>query len=77
MCSRNPQIPVDFDAEGCGIAVDYGDVEGWQRAVEYLATHPDEARRMGRRGREIAERRFNDRQCAREIAGVLRQVTNK
>ena len=77
VCSRNPQIPVDFDAEGCGIAVDYGDVEGWQRAVEYLATHPDEARRMGRRGREIAERRFNDRQCAREIAGVLRQVTNK
>ncbi len=72
VCSRNPQIPVDFDREGCGIAVDYGDVEGWQRATEYLATHPDEARRMGERGRRIAETRFNDRQCAKEIASVLR-----
>ena len=76
VCSRNPQIPVDFEREGCGIAVDYGDVDGWQRAVEYLASHPDEARRMGERGRMIAERRFNDRQCAREIAGVLKQVTS-
>ena len=77
ICSRNPQIPVDFEGERCGIAVDYGDVEGWQRAVDYLASHPDEARLMGKRGREIAERRFNDRQCAREIAGVLRGVCRK
>ena len=74
ICSRNPQIPVDFEAERCGIAVDYGDVEGWQKAVEWMASHPDEARRMGERGRRIAEQRFNDRQCAAEIAAVLRQV---
>lgn len=74
ICSRNPQIPVDFDAEGCGISVEYGDVEGWQRAITYIATHPEEARQMGKRGREIAERRFNDRQCAKEIAEVLRNT---
>lgn len=74
ICSRNPQIPVDFEAERCGIAVDYGDVEGWQKAVAWMASHPDEARRMGERGRRIAEQRFNDRQCAAEIAAVLRQV---
>lgn len=72
VCSRNPQIPVDFDSEGCGISVEYGDVDGWQKATEYLATHPEEARRMGRRGREIAEQRFNDRQCAKEIAEVIK-----
>lgn len=74
ICSRNPQIPVDFEAERCGIAVDYGDVEGWQKAVAWMASHPDEARRMGERGRRIAEQRFNDRRCAAEIAAVLRQV---
>lgn len=73
VCSRNPQIPVDFDAEGCGISVDYGDVDGWRRATEYIASHPDEARRMGERGREIARHRFNDRQNASEIAGLIRQ----
>ena len=77
ICSRNPQIPVDFDNEGCGIAVDYGDVEGWQRAIDYLATHPDEAQTMGKKGRKIAERKFNDRQCAKEIAEVLRGVCRK
>lgn len=74
VCSRNPQIPIDFDREGCGISVEYGDVEGWQRATSYLASHPDEARRMGERGRQIAEERFNDRQCANEVAAVLKEA---
>lgn len=74
VCSRNPQIPIDFDREGCGISVEYGDVEGWQRATSYLASHPDEARRMGERGRLIAEERFNDRQCASEVAAVLKEA---
>ena len=74
VCSRNPQIPIDFDREGCGISVEYGDVDGWQRATSYLASHPDEARRMGERGRQIAEERFNDRQCASEVAAVLKEA---
>lgn len=77
ICSRNPQIPVDFSRDGCGISVPYGDVEGWQRAVDYIATHPEEARRMGEKGRQIAERTFNDKRCAREIAEVIKSVTHK
>lgn len=73
ICSRNPQIPVDFDRFGCGISVDYGDVEGWQRAVEYIATHPDEARLMGERGRALAEQMFNDERCAKEVAEWIKQ----
>lgn len=73
ICSRNPQIPVDFDRLGCGISVEYGDVEGWQRAVEYIATHPDEARLMGERGRALAEQIFNDERCAKEVAEWIKQ----
>ncbi len=73
ICSRNPQIPVDFDRLGCGISVEYGDVEGWQRAVEYIATHPDEARLMGERGRALAEQMFNDERCAEEVAEVIKE----
>lgn len=72
ICSRNPQIPVDFDNEGCGISVDYGDVDGWQRAVDYIASHPEEARRMGERGRKLAETLFNDQRCAKEIAQIIK-----
>ena len=72
ICSRNPQIPIDIDATQCGITVDYGDVQGWQKAIEYMATHPEEAQRMGQRGRIIAEQQFNDRKCAAEVAEVLK-----
>lgn len=72
ICSRNPQIPVDFDADGCGVSVAYHDVEGWARAAAYIESNPDIAIEMGRRGRELAESKFNDRQCAREVAAVIK-----
>lgn len=74
VCSRNPQIPIDVDAERCGISVGYYDTDGWRRAIEYIASHPAEAEAMGRRGRALAERLFNDRRCAAEVAGVIRSV---
>lgn len=77
ICSRNPQIPIDFDNARCGIAVDYGDVEGWQRAIDYIATHPDEAQRMGERGRKLAETTFNDERCAKEVAQVIRLAASQ
>ena len=71
ICSRNPQIPIDFDKEGCGISVPYYDAAGWINAIEYITSHPDEASEMGRKGRELAGRLFNDRQCAKEVADVI------
>lgn len=76
ICSRNPQIPVDFDKEGCGISVPYYDKEGWVRAVRYIAGHPAEAAEMGRRGRMLAERLYNDRRCAKEVAETIVECVN-
>ena len=75
ICSRNPQIPVDFEKEGCGISVPYYDVEGWINAIRYIQEHPEEAREMGRRGRQLAEQFFNDRRCAEEVAAVLNKIS--
>lgn len=74
VCSRNEQMPFDVEAEGCGIAVDYGDADGWARALRRLADHPDEAQALGRRGRQLAERRFNDHACAADAARLLYEV---
>lgn len=74
ICSRNPQIPVDFDKERCGISVAYGDVEGWVAAIRFILGHPEEAREMGQRGRRLAERLYNDERCAEEVAEILRKV---
>lgn len=74
ICSRNPQIPVDFDKEGCGISVPYYDVEGWINAINYIESHPEEAREMGQRGLELARTTYNDRNCAREAAEVIKEA---
>lgn len=71
ICSHNPQMPMDIEREGCGITVEYGDVEGWKQAIEYVCSHPDEAREMGERGRRLAERLYNIEQCTREVKRIL------
>ena len=77
LCSRNPQIPVDFDKEGCGISVPYYDVEGWVKAVNYIRSHPEEAREMGRKSYKLAQTTFNDSICAKEVAEVLLSLLRK
>lgn len=72
ICSRNPQIPIDIDKEGCGITVEYGDVDGWVKAINYISAHPEEAAEMGRRGRKLAETTFNLKNCAMHVAEILK-----
>lgn len=74
LCSRNPQIPIDIDATGCGITIPYYDEQGWERAISYITAHPDEARQMGRRGRQLAEQTYNLRHCAEVVASVLNSL---
>lgn len=74
ICSRNVTFPLDVEAEGAGLTVDYGDVEGWTRAVHYVMEHPAEAAAMGRRGRELADRTFNIDRTTRVVAEVLEHI---
>ena len=69
--SRNAYFPMDIDAEGIGITVPYGDVQGWVEAAEYIATHPAEAKAMGQRARQLAERIYNMKIFGREIAETV------
>lgn len=72
--SRNPNFGIDIDKEGIGITVAYGDIKGWTEAAEYIASHPDEARRMGEKSRRLAEERFNLEIFTKEIAENFREV---
>lgn len=74
ICSRNPNFEFDIDREGIGLTVAYGDTKGWAEAVEYIATHPDEARLMGQRGRKLAEERFNLELSTKEIVENFKKI---
>jgi glycosyltransferase involved in cell wall biosynthesis len=72
LCTRNPQMPLDIEAEGCGFWIEPQDVEGWKEKLRYIADHPEEAKVMGQRGRTLAEQYYNIKQCGREIAKIIK-----
>ena len=71
LCTRNLQMPMDLEAEGCGIYLEPYDTAGWERAIRYIVEHPEEAKEMGRKGRLLAEKYYNVEQCAREVIPLL------
>lgn len=77
VCSKNPNFEIDIDKEGIGIAVEYGDVEGWVKAIRYLSTHPEKAREMGENARQLGEKRFNLEIFSKEIAQRLLHISTK
>ena len=71
LCTRNPQMPMDIEAEGCGFWLEPQDIEGWKEKLQYIANHPEEAKAMGRKGRLLAEKYYNVEQCGKEVAELI------
>lgn len=71
ICTRNPQMPMDIEKEGCGIWVEVGDVDGWVKAINYINSNPDKAKEMGEKGRRLAERLYNISHCTDDMAEVI------
>lgn len=69
--TENATFPFDVAAEGVGLSVPVGDVDGWEQALRFMQAHPAEARAMGQRGRALAEGRFNINNTARQVAIAL------
>ncbi|NHM28244.1 glycosyltransferase family 4 protein [Desulfofundulus sp. TPOSR] len=52
------------EREGIGLVVPYDDVQRLGDAMRFLASHPEECERMGRKGRQLYEQRYSfARQC--------------
>jgi len=74
--TKNPQIDIDIERQGIGFFVEYGDVEGWRKAISYLLDNPQETKEMGHRGRLLCEQKYNlDYFCSR-LAEELKNVMN-
>ncbi len=82
MAAGLPVIASDFplwreivDGAQCGILVDPLDPAAIARAIEYLLEHPEQARQMGRRGRQAVEERYRWSREAKSLLGVYRRLT--
>lgn len=58
-----------------GLIVDYEDVPGLRRAIEWVLAHPEESRRMGERARQKAAR-FTTERTMRAVHGLATQENN-
>ena len=59
--SRTGAVPSELDVQkaGCGLLVPPDDPEALASAIETLASDPEKAEAMGRKGRELAESYYN------------------
>lgn len=55
----NILLPFDVEKEGIGFKIKYGDKQGWIDAVNFLASNPEETKKMGERAYELAKSKFN------------------
>lgn len=67
----NPYSPIDIEKEGIGLVVDEN--RTWEEAIQYIYTHKEEARKMGMRGRELAEELYNIKRCAAQIEEAINE----
>lgn len=66
-----PEIVVDGVT---GLLVPMGDAPAMAEAIEWMLVHPDEARQMGRRGRQRVLQHYTLDQMAEKISGVYSEV---
>ena len=82
MASATPFVASDFSiwreyGEGAGLFVDPKDPETIADAIEWLISHPDEAEKMGRRGRKLVEERYNWEAEAKKLLKLYEEVLKK
>ncbi|KQS31510.1 hypothetical protein ASG33_09800 [Dyadobacter sp. Leaf189] len=70
--SDNPYFPIDVEKEQIGIKVGYGDVQGWQNAIDYLVNNQEVAIQMGTNGRKLVEQKYNLNLLSADIASMIR-----
>jgi len=71
--TRNKSFPFDIDKEGVGITVPYYDSVAWEKAIRFLVNNPEEAEKMGKKARELAEKTFNITQCTHVVAEAIKK----
>lgn len=69
--TANKNYPIDVEREGAGFSVPFEDVRSWVEAIRFLISHPEQAKKMGEKGRLLAEKLYNLDYFAREVAEEL------
>ena len=67
-------IPEIIQHQVTGLCVPPGDVQRLADAIEWIISHPEEAKAMGRRGRQLVLERFDRRKNAKQLLALWRDI---
>ena len=62
------------EGNNCGLCVDPLNPKEIAKAIEYLLTHPEEARRMAENGRRAVEEKYNWEQESERLLAVSEEL---
>lgn len=62
------------EGNNCGLCVDPLDPQAIARAIEYLITHPEEAKKMGENGCRAVEEKYNWAKEARKLLDLYEKI---
>ena len=74
LSTYNNAYPFDIEKEKVGFYVDYGDVQGWRDAVNYLIDNPAEAFEMGERALYLSKTKYNYNKFAQNVITELNGI---
>ncbi len=74
VASNRPAIGRFLAGLDCGLLVEPGDSQGFAEAIEYLLTHPAEAKGMGERGRQAVEKAYRWETEGKKLLALYRQL---
>jgi glycosyltransferase involved in cell wall biosynthesis len=75
--SRLPALQKVIRRAGCGLLVEPSDADSLAEAIVYLLTHPREAARMGRRGRQAVRDIYNWKRMEERLFAVYSKVIGR
>lgn len=67
IATDNKAFPFNIEKEEIGILVDYHDVVGWEKAINFLVNNPETAKEMGKKGQRLSREMYNSTAFSCEI----------
>ena len=74
IASRMGGLPYIVEEGKSGLLFESGKANELAQKVQYLVDHPDEAARMGLRGRQLTETKYGPDEGYRNLMGIFSQV---
>jgi hypothetical protein len=72
--TKHSLVDIDIEAEGIGIWVAPGDINGWREAIDFFENNPEKAIEMGKRAKQIALKTRNSKNFANQLMDVFEKV---